>query len=163
MDSQLTNRVESPEFSTRRYRFVIAGLALLGHFAVGVGYLATAPLFPLIIADYSINRTAAALLVTLPLLVGAGFALPGGVVIARIGIRRSYMAGWLLMALPVLSPLAPDFLTLLTLRIAYGVGFALLMTATGPLLMQWFRVQETLIINGLNSAVWVWEWHCPSS
>ena len=64
------------------------------------------------------------------------------------------MAGWLLMALPVLSLLAPNFLTLLTLRIAYGVGFALLMTATGPLLMQWFRVKETLILNGLNSAVW---------
>ena len=154
MDRQLTKRLESPEFFTSRYRFVIAGLTLLAHFAVGMSYLATAPLIPLIIADYSINRTAAALLVTLPLLVGAGFGLPGGVIIARMGIRRAYTVGWLLMALTVLSPLTPNFLTLLTLRIAYGVGFALIMTATGPLLMQWFRVKETLIMNGLNSAVW---------
>ena len=154
MDRQLSKRPESPEFSTSPYRFVIAGLTLLAHFAVGMSYLATAPLIPLIIADYSINRTTAALLVTLPLLVGAGFGLPGGVIIARMGIRRAYTVGWLLMALTVLSPLAPNFLTLLTLRIAYGVGFALIMTATGPLLMQWFRVKETLIMNGLNSALW---------
>ena len=142
----------SADLSNSSYRFVIAGLVLLAHLAVGLNLFAASPLLPLIIEDYSINRATAALLVTLALLVAAGFGLPGGVIIARLGIRRAFTAGWLLLGLPALSAFAPNFGTLLALRLGYGIGLALLLTATGPLLMRWFRPKEILIMNGLNSA-----------
>jgi cyanate permease len=113
---------------------------------------AASPIVPLIIEDYGVNRAAAGLLVTLPLMVAAVLGLPGGLIIARIGVRRAFTAGWWLMALAALSALAPNFGTLLVLRLAYGLGMALLFTATGPILMQWFQPKEVFMVNGLNQA-----------
>ena len=42
---------------------------------------------------------------------------------------------------------------MLVLRLSYGVGIALMVAATGPLVMQWFRPKEILIINALNTAI----------
>ena len=47
----------------------------------------------------------------------------------------------------------PNFYVLLILRLAYGVGLALMVVATGPLVMQWFRPKEMLVINSLNTAI----------
>ena len=80
----------------------------------------------------------------------AGMGLPGGMIIARIGMRRSYAISWFLMALPVLTPLAGNFATLLALRVAAGAGFVTAGIVAGPLVMQWFRLRETLVMNGLN-------------
>ena len=142
----------SPELYTSRYRFVIGGLVLLSHLALGINLFSASPVLPLIIDEYSISRSAAGLMVTLALLFAAAFGLPGGLIISRIGIRRAYTVGFWLMALMALSPLAPNFGTHLALRLAFGVGGALLLTATGPILMRWFKPKEILIMNGLNSA-----------
>ena len=93
------------------------------------------------------------MLVGMPLLVAGAFGIPGGAVIGRIGPKRVYSLGWLLSGLLVLSAWAPNFPTLLALRLTYGVGFALLLTATGPLLMQWFAPKEVIILNSLNTAL----------
>ena len=138
--------------SKSRYRFVIAGLLLLANLALGLNLFAASPIVPLIIEDYGVNRAAAGLLVTLPLMVAAVLGLPGGLIIARIGVRRAFTVGWWLMALAALSALAPNFGTLLVLRLAYGLGMALLFTATGPILMQWFQPKEVFMVNGLNQA-----------
>ena len=114
-----------------RYRFVIGGLVLLGHLALGLNLFAASPLFPLIIEDYGISRATAGLLVTLALLAAASFGLPGGVIIARLGLRRAFTIGWWLTALTVLSAVAPNFGVLLALRSVSGFGVALLIAATG--------------------------------
>ena len=136
MEALPKNASASLELSTSRYRFVIGGLVLLSHLALGMNLLSAAPVLPLIIDEYAISRVEAGLMVTLALLFAAGFGLPGGVIISRIGIRRAFTIGFWLMALMALSPLAPNFGTHLALRLALGVGTALLITATGPLLMR---------------------------
>lgn len=130
----------------------MAGLALLSNLALGLNLFVVSPILPLIIQDYSINRATAGLLVTLALLVAAIFGLPGGVIIAWLGLKRAFLAGWCLLGLLALSAVAPNFALLLALRLAYGVGLALIVTATAPLLMQWFRAREVLIMNALNTA-----------
>ena len=77
-----------------RYRFVIAGLLLLANLVLGLNLFAASPIVPLIIEDYGVSRAAAGLLVTVPLMVAAVFGLPGGLIIARIGVRRAFTAGW---------------------------------------------------------------------
>ena len=134
------------------YRFVIAAFAVLGYLAAGLAIMAPSPLLPLIIDDYAINRTTASLLVALPMLMIAGMGLPGGVIIARIGMRQSFAISWFLMALPVLTPFAGSFAALLALRVAAGAGVVLAGIVAGPLLMQWFRLRETLVMNGLIMA-----------
>ena len=134
------------------YRFVIAGLVLGGHLSVGLNVFAVSPLLPLAIDEYDISRAAAGLLVALPLLVAAALGLPSGILIARIGLRRAFIIGWTAVALVALSGLAPNFITLLLLRSATGLGFAFILTATGPLLMQWFRPKEVTAMNALTTA-----------
>ena len=135
-----------------RYRIVVAVLVLLSNLALGLNLFSATPLLPLIIEDYSINRATAGLLITLALLFAAVFGLPGGVIISRLGLRRAFTLGWSLISLMALSGVVPNFGTLLALRIAYGIGLAIIVTATGPLLMRWFRPKEILMMNGFNSA-----------
>ena len=130
----------------------MAAMVLTGHLSVGLNVFAVSPLLQLAIDDYGINRTAAGLLVSMPLLVAATLGLPSGMLIARIGIRRAFTIGWAAVALVSFSGLAPNFIMLLVLRSTIGLGFALILTATGPLLMQWFRPKEVPVMNALNTA-----------
>ncbi len=130
----------------------MAAMVLAGHLSVGLNVFPVSPLIPLVIDDYGINRTAAGLLVSLPLLVAAGLGLPSGILIARVGLRRAFTIGWAAVALISFSDLAPNFITLLVLRSVVGLGFAFILTATGPLLMQWFRPKEVLVMNALTTA-----------
>ncbi|PKB76247.1 MAG: hypothetical protein BZY85_05000 [SAR202 cluster bacterium MP-SAtl-SRR3965592-G1] len=135
-----------------RYRIVMAALVLAGHLSVGLNVFAASPLLPLAIDDYDVNRATAGLLVALPLLVAAALGLPSGVLIARIGLRRAFIIGWTAVALVSLSGWAPNFTALVLLRSATGLGFAFILTATGPLLMQWFRPKEVTVMNALTTA-----------
>ena len=127
-------------------------MILFAHFSVGINFFVVAPLLPLIIDDFGVSRTTASLLIALALLVHSFFGLPGGILAVRFGLKRMYFLSWLMVAVPVLSALAPDFWTLLMLRLVYGVGFGAIIPATGPLLMQWFRPREVTIMNGLDMA-----------
>ena len=134
-----------------RYSRVIAAVLLLAHMMRGLNMFGVAPLLPLVIEDFDISRAAAGLLVSLPMLVAAVFGIPGGMFVAGIGVRRALLVGWAATALLTLSFLAPDFLSMLALRLAFGVGFALIVTTTGPLLMGWFSQRGALVVNSFNT------------
>ena len=131
----------------------MAVMTLAAHLAAGLNLFALSPLLPLAIEDYGISHWQAGQLVSLPMLVGAAIGIPGGKLIARIGVKRAYMWAWVAMALLALAPVVPNFYLLLVLRLAYGVGLALMVVSTGPLVMQWFRPREMLVINSLNTAI----------
>ena len=131
----------------------MAGMTLAAHLAAGLNLFALSPLLPLAIDEYGISHWAAGLLVSLPMLVGAAIGIPGGILIARVGVKRAYMWAWVAMALLALAPIVPNFYVLLFLRLAYGVGLALMVVATGPLVMQWFKPREMLVVNSLNTAI----------
>ena len=131
----------------------MAVMTLAAHLAAGLNLFALSPLLPLAIEDYGISHKLAGLLVSLPMLVGAAIGIPGGILIARVGVKRAYMLAWICMALLALAPIVPNFWVLLLLRLAYGVGLALMVVATGPLVMQWFKPREMLVVNSLNTAI----------
>ena len=147
--------MEAPTDSLHRsrYRIVIAGLILAAHLVAGLNLFAVSPILLLIIKDLSINSATAGLLVAMPMLVAALFGLPGGLITMRLGVWKTFGAAWVAMGLLVLSPVAPNFPTLLTLRLLFGLGIAMMFIASGPLLLQWFRPKEVLVMNGLNSAI----------
>ncbi len=131
----------------------MAAMTLAAHLAAGLNLFALSPLLPLAIEDYGITHWEAGMLVSLPMLVGAAIGIPGGILIARVGVKRAYMWAWICMALLALAPIAPNFWVLLFLRLAYGIGLALMVVATGPLVMRWFRPREMLVVNSLNTAI----------
>ena len=135
-----------------RYRWVMASMSLVGHLALGFNLFGISPVLPLAIADYGISNFAAGLLVSLPMLLAAAFGIPGGMLVARIGVKRAQFIAWGSMAVLALSFLAPNYGVMLVLRLAYGLGLAMLITSTGPLLMAWFSQREVLVMNSLNTA-----------
>ena len=134
------------------YRWVMAAMSLVGHLALGFNLFGIAPVLPLAIADYGISNFAAGLLVSLPMLLAAGFGIPGGMWVASIGVKRAQLIGWVAMAVLALSFIAPNYGVMLVLRLAYGLGLAMMITSTGPLLMAWFSQREVLVMNSLNTA-----------
>lgn len=135
------------------YRYVMAGLILAAHFTIGLNLIPVSPLFPLIIEDYEITRATASLLVALPMLVKAFIGLPGSAIIGRFGLQRIFALSWFMIGVLALSSVAPNFQTMLLLRLIYGVGAGLMMPAIGPLVMQWFQPKEIPTMNSLGLVV----------
>ena len=131
------------------YRFVMAAVVLLLTFSLGLSWFAVAPITPLIMGEFNINRGTASLLISLIALTGLIVGIPGSVVVSRIGAKKAIFAGAVLASLPALSFLVEDYFLLLLTRIALGAGIALFFSAVGPLAMQWFGPKELPVFNGL--------------
>lgn len=131
----------------------MAVMTLAAYLTSGLNLFGIAPLLPLAIEEYGISRFEAGLLISMPMLMGAILGIPGGMLAARIGIKRSFMISWVCMGLLALSALTPNYYVLLLLRLLYGVGLSMSVAASGPLVMQWFRSREVLAINAANTAI----------
>ena len=131
----------------------MAVMTLGGNLAAGLNLFAVSPLLPLAIKEYDIGRWEAGLLISMPMLMGAAIGIPGGMFVSRIGIKRALMISWVCMGLLALSAVVPNFHVLLVLRLFYGVGLALMVAANGPLVMQWFKGRQVLMINAGNTAI----------
>ena len=114
--------------------------------------MAVSPVLPLITEDYQISYTRAGLLVGIVMIINASLCLPGGFIVGRLGLRLSYTIGWFMMGLLTLSALSPGFYGLLALRTVYGLGMAVMLPATGSLIMHWFRPKERFIMTSLHTA-----------
>ena len=136
-----------------RYRFVIGGLTVLLNLSFGLSFPAVAPVMPLILAEYGISRGMAGLLTGSVILMMSAFAIPAGMLVGRVGLKKLIGVGWFMAAAPALSFLADGFPALLAMRMMFGLSLAVILPAFGPLLMQWFRPRELPLINGLNLAM----------
>ena len=135
-----------------RYRFVIGGLILWAHFGGGLSFQAVSPVLPLITDDYGIGHTAASLLVGAVLIISGVFGMPGGFLVGRLGVRKSFTAAWFMVGAVALSALSTGFEALLAMRIVYGLGMVAITAATGPLIMNWFRPRELPVVTSLAVA-----------
>ena len=111
--------------------------------------LAIGPITPLIIANYGINKGTAGLLTSIIFLVHIPLALPISMLIGRMGPKTLIFLAGVMGSAPLLSFMATDsFPLLLALRAVYGLSFPILLTAIGPLFMQWFPPKELPLVNG---------------
>ncbi len=140
---------DSQPAGNSRYRFVIGALILAAHASIGLNFFNVTPLLPLVIDDYEVSRASASLLIALPTIIKALVGLPGSLIVNRFGLNRTFTLSWFMLGMLVLSPLAQDFNTMILLRLLYGLGTGLVMTASAALIMQWFEPREVPIINTL--------------
>jgi len=88
------------------------------------------------------------------LLVTAVLVLAGGKLGDRIGYRRAYTLGMVIFALAsALCGLAPDVIWLIAARALQGVGAALMVPATTPLLMTLFSPHERGKATGFSVSI----------
>src|SRR4051812_20204456 len=90
--------LESPIVAAAPERRVVGSLVLFLLFLMTFNFIAVAPLLPLIIESYGISQATASLLVGVVSLSLAAGMLPGGMLVARLGVRRSLVLAGLLIA-----------------------------------------------------------------
>ncbi len=101
--------------------------------------LAVPPLLPLIHAELGLDEKGVAALVTLPVLVLGLGAVPGSLLVARIGPRRALLAGLTVIAVTaVLRGLGPSIPMLFGMTLLMGVGISISQPTILSLVRQWF-------------------------
>jgi MFS transporter, CP family, cyanate transporter len=118
--------------------------------AARIPILAIPPVLPLIHDDLHLSETQVGLLIGLPLGLFAVAAVPGSLLVARIGVRRTMLIGLVLTALASASRSASiDVLTLYAATALTGIGVAVMQPALPALVRAWVPARV-----GLGTAVY---------
>jgi MFS transporter, CP family, cyanate transporter len=113
-------------------------LLFLAGIAMRLTLLAVPPVIPLIHEELHMSETQIALLIGLPLAVFAGAAVPGSLLIARIGSRLAVIVGIALAAVASgARGAAVDVWTLYAAATATGFGIAIMQPAMPMLVRAW--------------------------
>jgi CP family cyanate transporter-like MFS transporter len=100
--------------------------------------LAVPPVIPLIQAELGLSGTQIGILSGLPVLLFAVAALPGSLLIARVGAVNTLVAGLLLAGVgSALRGAASDVAWLYAATVVLGVGIAIMQPSFPPLVRQW--------------------------
>jgi len=130
--------------------FRLLCLLWLGGVAARVAILAVPPVIPLIHDDLHLSETQVGLLIGLPLGLFAVAAVPGSLLVARIGERRTMLIGLALTALASAGRSASiDALTLYVATALTGFGVAVMQPALPALVRAWLPARV-----GLGTAVY---------
>lgn len=125
------------EVSTRRLVATMTALWLCG-VALRMTILAMPPVIPLVHAELHMTETQVGLLVGLPLLLFAVAAIPGSLMIARVGTRRAVVAGMLIAAFAGAARAgAIDVWTLYAASLVTGFGVAIMQPSMPVLVREW--------------------------
>jgi len=100
--------------------------------------------------EYGVSRGTVSWSVSMVAIVMAAFAIPAGVVAAKIGIKRVFAIGAFLLAAGVLTPVCSNFALFLMTRFLFAVGTAMTFPIAGGIVTQWFSTKELPLVNGLN-------------
>jgi CP family cyanate transporter-like MFS transporter len=101
--------------------------------------LAVPPVIPLIHDELKLNATQIGILTGLPSMLFAFAAVPGSLLIARLGVRTALVAGLSLTAIGgALRGAIPDVAWLYAMTIAMGAGVAIMQVTMPPAVRAWF-------------------------
>jgi CP family cyanate transporter-like MFS transporter len=104
-----------------------------------VTLLAVPPVLPLIHHDLALSAAAVGALSGLPVLLLGLAAIPGSLMIARLGARRACLAGLAVVAVSsALRGLGPSLPVLFAATFAMGAGVAVLQPSLPTLVSEWF-------------------------
>jgi len=112
--------------------------------------LALPPVLPLIHRDLDLSEKLVGALTGLPVLLFAIVAIPGSLLIARIGARRALMTGLVLTAIgSAARGLGPSTPMLFAMTFVMGAGISIMQPALPSLVSEWFEARP-----GLATAVY---------
>ena len=116
--------------------------------------LAVPPLLPLIHAQLELDEKGVAALSTLPvLLLGLG-AVPGSLLVARVGARRALLAGLVLIGTTAaLRGIGPSVPLLFAMTLLMGIGIAISQPTILSLVRQWFPGSVTRATGAWSSGL----------
>ncbi len=114
-------------------------LLWLAGVALRLTILAVPPVIPLIHDQLRLNATQIGILTGLPSMLFAFAAVPGSLLIARLGVRAALVAGLAVTAAGgALRGAVPDVMWLYAMTIAMGAGVAVMQVTMPPAVRAWF-------------------------
>jgi CP family cyanate transporter-like MFS transporter len=120
-------------------------LLWLGGVDLRITMLAVPPLIPLIHRELNLDEKAVGALVSLPVLLLASAAVPGSLLIAKLGVRGALMVGLGLVAtFGAIRGLGPSVPILFSATFLMGLGVAVSQPAFPTLVREWFPARIAL-------------------
>jgi len=135
----------------RSYRWVVEAVLFVTYAAFGVSWIAVTPLLPEIGAGLHATNAQLGLLTTAVSAAKIIAPLLTGWAALRFGYKRTILVGATCIVASALLPLSHGLVSLLAARFVFGLGGAVVVTLTGPTVMQWFGAAELPIVNGINN------------
>ena len=133
-------------------------LLWLGGMDLRLTMLAVPPLIPLIHRDLHLDETAVGALVSLPVLLLAAAAVPGALLIAKLGVRTALVVGLGVVALfGALRGAGPSPAVLFGATFMMGVGVAVSQPAFPSLVREWFPRRIALATAVFSNGVLIGE------
>ena len=124
------------------FRFVLLWLAGID---LRLTLLAVPPVLPLIHRDLALDETTVAALTGLPVLLLGLIAIPGSLLIARIGAHRALIVGLLVIAAAsALRGVGPSKTVLFAMTFVMGAGVSVIQPALPSLVSRWFTASAAL-------------------
>jgi CP family cyanate transporter-like MFS transporter len=137
-------QLSSPD-QTRPDLFRLLALLWVGGAAARIAVLAIPPVIPLIHDDLHLSETEVGFLVGLPLGMFALAAVPGSLLVARLGVRRTMLAGLLLTAAASAARgAAIDAVTLFAATALTGFAIAVMQPALPAQVRAWLPARVPL-------------------
>ena len=123
----------------------LTSLLWLAGVAMRMSILAMPPVIPQVHAELHLSETQVGLLIGLPLAVFAAAAIPGSLLIARVGTRTAAVIGMIVAALAGgARGLAVDVWTLYAAALATGLGVAVMQPGMPTLVREWLPSRVAL-------------------
>ncbi|MBI4366017.1 MAG: MFS transporter, partial [Deltaproteobacteria bacterium] len=131
--------IQYPGGSPPRPSLLTALLPLwLGGVGLRLTILAVPPVIPLIHDELNLSATQIGILTGLPSMLFAFAAVPGSLLIARLGVRTALMTGLIIAAIgSALRGALPDIGWLYAMTIAMGAGVAIMQVTLPPAVRAW--------------------------
>jgi CP family cyanate transporter-like MFS transporter len=123
---------------TRREVWLVLGLLWIAGVGLRLTVLAIPPVLPQIEADLTLSGTEIGILSGLPVFLFAVAALPGALLIARVGARNAAIVGLLVAGIAGSARgFLPDIAWLYAMTVAMGAGIAFMQPAMPALVRAW--------------------------
>ena len=116
----------------------------------GAAWATTGSVMPQIMADFNVDVSHAALMSNVILWAKIAGSIFTAVLTAKIGARKSYLLGCLLIGSAVFIPFIDNFTVLLVVRFAGGLGGAICLVSLVPTIARFFDPKTASALNSFN-------------
>lgn len=116
----------------------------------GAAWATTGSVMPQIMADFNVDVSHAALMSNVILWAKIVGAVGTAVLVARMGTRKSYLLGCVMIGVSVFIPFIDNFTLLLVIRFLGGLGGAVCLVSLVPTVARFFDNKMAATLNSIN-------------
>lgn len=131
-------------------KWIIEAILYTVYLIFGAAWATTGSVMPEIMADFGVNVSSAALMSNMILWAKVVGTVCTAILTAKIGAKRSYVLGCILIATSIFIPFISNFNLLLLIRFFGGLGGAICLISLVPTIARFFNNKTASALNSFN-------------